>query len=125
MIIDLIPYDASTMEYTHYDNIQGMCMTNAEYFFCFASGAEFPTKAPELATLAAKMIKTGFVMHREFDSCFEMGNGSAVMVLLVDMALEDEELQQWWRLGEDYIGAFEMVKRRFYPNADQDSACNV
>ena len=117
MIIDLIPYDASTMEYTHYDNIQGMCMTNAEYFACFAGGAEFPTKAPELAKLAAIMIKTGFVMHRQFDSCFEMGNGGAVMALLVDMALEDEELRQWWRLGEDYIGVFETVKLRFYPAA--------
>ena len=86
MIINLIPYDASTMEYTYYDNIQGMCMTNAEYFACFAGGADFPTKAPKLATLAAKMIKTSFVMHREFDSCFEMGNGGAVMALLVDMA---------------------------------------
>ena len=59
MIIDLIPFDASTMEYTHYDNIQGMCMSNAEYFACFEGGATFPTEAPELATLAAKMIKTG------------------------------------------------------------------
>jgi len=125
MITNLIPYDASTMEYTHYDNIQGMCMTNVEYFACFTGGAEFPTKAPELAELAAKMIKTGFVMHWQFDSCFETGNGAVVMALLVDMALEDEELRQWWRLGEDYIGAFETVKQRFYPNADQDSACNV
>lgn len=117
MTINLIPYDANTMEYTHYDNIQGMCMTNAEYFTCFTGGAEFPTQAPELATLAAKMIKTGFVMHRQFDSCFEMGNGGAVMALLVDMALQDEELRQWWRLGEDYIGSFEMVKQRFYPAA--------
>ena len=102
MKITLIPFDASTMEYTHYDNIQGMCMTNAEYFVCFLSGAAFPTEAPELASLAAKMIKTGFVMHRAFDSCFEMGNGSAVMALLVDMALEDDELRQWWTLGEAY-----------------------
>lgn len=100
-------------------------MTNAEYFACFTGGVAFPTEAPELAKLAAKMIKTGFVMHREFDSCFEMGNGNAVMALLVDMAQHDEELQQWWRLGEDYIGAFEAVKQRFYPPADQDSACNV
>ena len=54
-----------------------------------------------------------------------MGNGSAVMALLVDMALKDDELRQWWRLGEDYIGAFETVKQRFYPNADQDSASNL
>ncbi len=117
MVIDLIPFDASTMEYTHYDNIQGMCMTNAAYFACFAGGVEFPTEAPELAKLAAKMIKTGFVMHRQFESCFEMGNGSAVMALLVDMALDDDELRQWWQLGEDYIGSFETVKRRFYPVA--------
>jgi len=99
------------------DNIQGMCMTNVEYFSCFASGVAFPTEAPDLAKLAVKMIKTGFVMHSPFDSCFEMGNGSAVMALLVDMAQQDDELRQWWRLGEDYIGAFETVKQRLYPAA--------
>ena len=117
MKIPLIPYDAITMEYTHYDNIQGLCMTNVEYFACFPSGAAFPTEAPELAKLAAKMIKTGFVMHRQLDTCFEMGNGNAVMALLVDMALQDEALRQWWQLGEDYIGSFETVKQRFNPDA--------
>ncbi|MBL1435450.1 MAG: hypothetical protein COB08_004545 [Rhodobacteraceae bacterium] len=73
MIVGLIPYDASTMEYTHYDNIQGMCMTRDQYFACFARGPEFPTEAHKLAKLAARMIKTGFVQHREFESCFEMG----------------------------------------------------
>lgn len=117
MMIDLIPYDASTMEYTHYDNISGMCMTRDQYFACFAGGAEFPTKAPALAKLAARMIKTGFVKHREFESCFEMGNGGAVMALLVDMALEDDELRDWWNLGDYHIGEFEKVKLRFYPSS--------
>ena len=62
-------------------------------------------------------------MHREFESCFEMGNGDAVMAALVDMALEDDELREWWRLGEDYIGEFEKVKQRFYPKESGQSAC--
>ena len=113
----LIPYDERTMQYTHYENIQGKCMTQADYFACFAGGADFPTEAPALAALAARMIKSGFVIHREFESCFEMGNGGAVMALLVDMALEDDDLRDWWNLGDYYIGGFEKVKLRFYPNA--------
>ena len=34
-----------------------------------------------------------------------------------DMALEDDELCDWWSLGDYYIGEFEKVKLRFYPNA--------
>ena len=117
MIMTLKPYDASTMQYTHYENIQGMCMTRADYFACFAGGADFPSEAPDLAKLAARMIKSGFVIHREFESCFEMGNGAEVMALLVDMALEDDELRDWWQRGDDYIGEFEKVKQRFYPSA--------
>jgi len=117
MMIELIPYDERTMGYTHYENIQGMCMTRDQYFATFAGGADFPMEAPMLAKLAARMIKTGFVKHREFDSCFEMGNGSAVMALLVDMALEDDELRDWWNRGAYFIGEFEKVKLRFYPSS--------
>ncbi len=69
-------------------------------------------EAPDLAKLAARMIKSGFVIHREFESCFEMGNGAEVMALLVDMALEDDELRDWWQRGEYYIGDFEQIKAR-------------
>jgi len=47
MNIALKLYDANTMEYTHCENIQGMCMTRAECFSCFAGGAVSATaKAP-------------------------------------------------------------------------------
>jgi len=125
MIITLKPYDASTMEYTHYENIQGMCMTRAAYFACFSGGADFPTAPPALAELAVKMIKTGFVIHREFESCFEMGNGGEVMKLLVDMALKDDALRDWWQRGAYYIGDFEKVKQRFYPEEREVLGCNM
>ena len=105
-VLKLTPYTAA-MEYTHIENIDGMAMTNAAYEKKWPRFDKFPTTARGCATRAASMMKAGFVIHRPFDSCFEMGHGHEVMALLINEALGDPDLRKAWDRCAYYMGSFD------------------
>ncbi len=105
-----VPYDSS-MEYTHFDNLNGLGLTHAVYHQRI-SRFPVPTCANALAERAKVMILTGFVKHRAFDDCFEMGNGGDVMRRLMDMALSNNVLKVSIIQAEHYIGVWDDLVRR-------------
>lgn len=100
------------MEYTHFDNIEGSAITRAAYEKAF-SVARFPSSAKALTKLAKKMIYTGFVKHRAFDACFEMGNGGEVMAGLITEATQNDILRREIIRCEDYIGAWDTLAAKY------------
>lgn len=114
-----VPYDGS-MEYTHFENIDRMALPKAVYHQRIS---RFPVPAcPKgLAERAKVMILTGFVQHRVFDDCFEMGNGGEVMALLINEALSNNVLKTSIIQTEHYIGAWDdLVKRHRASSAISD-----
>lgn len=105
-----VTYDNS-MEYTHFDNLDGLCLTHAVYHQRI-SKFPVPNCAKALADRAKVMILTGFVQHRAFDDCFEMGNGGEVMARLMDMALSNNVLKVSIIQAEHYIGAWDELVNR-------------
>ena len=105
-----VAYDSS-MEYTHFDNLDGLALTQAVYHQRI-SRFPVPTCAKALAKRAKLMILTGFVKHRAFDDCFEMGNGGDVMAGLIDMASSNNVLKVSIIQAEYYIGEWEKLLKR-------------
>lgn len=105
-----VPYDHS-MEYTHFNNLDGLGLTHAVYHQRI-SRFPVPSCAKALAERAKIMLLTGFVQHRAFDDCFEMGNGSEVMGRLMDAALSNNVLKISIIQAEHYIGAWKDLLRR-------------
>ncbi len=105
-----VQYDSS-MEYTHLNNLDGLALTHAVYHQRI-SRFPVPTCAKALAERAKIMLLTGFVQHRAFDDCFEMGNGGDVMGLLMNMALSNNVLKLSIIQAEHYIGAWDDLVAR-------------
>lgn len=105
-----VPYDSS-MEYTHFENLDRMALPHAVYHQRI-SRFPVPTCPKALAERAKVMILTGFVQHRAFDDCFEMGNGGDVMALLINQALSNNVLKTSIILAEHYIGAWDDLVTR-------------
>lgn len=105
------------MEYTHYENIDGDAITQAAYHERL-SPQPFPTSAPQLAALAKRIIYSGFVQYRGFDSCFEMGNGGEVMTLLVKEARGNDVLRAAIIAAEFHIGKWDEIERSYPANAE-------
>lgn len=105
-----VAYDSS-MEFTHFDNLDGLGLTHAVYHQRI-SRFPVPTCAKALDERAKIMIFTGFVQHRAFDDCFEMGNGGEVMARLMDMALSNNVLKVSIIQAEHYIGAWDDLVSR-------------
>lgn len=93
----------SYMEYTHHENIEWDAITTSAYNRAFSVG-RLPTRADALMRRAKKMILTGFVKHRAFDDCFEMGNGAEVMGGLVAEATINPVLRREIIRCETFIG---------------------
>ena len=105
-----VQYDSS-MEYTHFNNLDGLRLPHAVYHQRI-SRFPVPSCAKALAERAKVMLLTGFVQHRAFDDCFEMGNGGDVMGLLMNIALSNNVLKVSIIQAEHYIGVWDdLVKR--------------
>ncbi len=105
-----VTYDSS-MEFSHFDNLDGLALTQAVYHQRI-SRYPVPTCARALAERAKVMILTGFVKHRAFDDCFEMGNGGDVMARVIDMALSNNVIKVSIIQAEYYIGAWDDLLKR-------------
>lgn len=105
-----VAYDNS-MEFSLFDNLDGLALTQAVYHQRI-SRYPVPTCARALAERAKVMILTGFVKHRAFDDCFEMGNGGDVMARVIDMALSNNVIKVSIIQAEYYIGAWDDLLKR-------------
>ena len=102
------------MEYTHRQNIDFWALPVKTYFSRIAP-YPFPSGAAALARRLKVMLYTGFVLDREFDTCFEQGNGREVIAHLVREAETNPRLKAAIIECERYIGTWDQLQETANP----------